>query len=74
MNPLNDREQTQDIWNNKAAAVVNALLRRLLGVGATGDRPNSPTNGQMFYDSTLKKPIWWNKADAEWKDAAGTAV
>jgi hypothetical protein len=74
VNPLNDREQTQDIWNSRAASVVNALLRRLLGVGATASRPNNPTNGQMFYDSTLKIPVWWNTADAEWKDAAGTGV
>ena len=74
MNPLNASEANQTIWNARARDVVNALLRRLLGQGSTAQRPNNPTNGQMYYDDTLKKPIWWNSADAAWKDAAGTGV
>lgn len=74
MKPLNASEASQEIWNSKARDAVNALLRRLLGVGTTTERPTNPTNGQMFYDSTLKIPVWWNTADAEWKDAAGTGV
>ena len=74
MNPIAEREATQDIWNSKARTVVNSLIRRLLGQGATGDRPNNPVNGQMYYDNTLKTPIWWNSEDAEWKDATGTAA
>ena len=74
MNPLNASEASQAIWNAKARDVVNALLRRLLGRGTTAQRPNNPTDGTMYYDDDLKKPIWWNTEDAEWKDAAGTGV
>ena len=74
MKPLNEAESTQQEWNRKAKDVVNSMLRRLLGQGSTSQRPASPTNGQMFYDNTLKIPIWWNTADEEWKDAAGAGV
>lgn len=72
--PLNDRERSQDEWNRKAKDAVNAVVRRLLGIGASTERPKAPTDGQMFYDRTLKRPIWWNGEDAEWKDAAGSGV
>ena len=35
-------------------------------------RPNSPKTGQMFFDSTLSKPIWWN--GTSWRDSTGTSV
>lgn len=69
---LKEFERTQGEWNRKARDAVNSIIRRLLGVGATGERPPAPTDGQMFYDRTLKLPVWWNSADAEWKDATGT--
>ncbi len=71
---LKEAERTQAEWNRKARDTVNALIRRLLGVGATAERPVNPTSGQMFYDVTLGKPIWWNTAGAVWKDAGGTNV
>lgn len=40
--------------------------------GATGSRPLSPSVGRRFYDTTIKKPIWWNGTN--WTDAAGTIV
>jgi hypothetical protein len=68
---LKDAEATQPEWNRKAKDAVNALTRRLLGVGATTARPVSPTDGQMFYDDTLKRPVWYNTADAVWRGAEG---
>jgi hypothetical protein len=68
---LKDAEATQGEWNRKAKDAVNALTRRLLGVGATTTRPVSPTDGQMFYDDTLKRPVWYNTADAVWRGAEG---
>lgn len=39
--------------------------------GATGARPTfAVTTGQMFFDSTLGKPVWWD--GAAWVDATGT--
>jgi len=40
--------------------------------GATGDRTDPPTLGEMFFDTTLGLPIWWDGAN--WIDATGTTV
>lgn len=40
--------------------------------GGTGSRPASPTAGQMYFDSDLGKPIWWD--GAAWVDSNGGAV
>lgn len=71
---IRDEERSQREWNRKARDAVNAAIRRLMGIGATAERPASPSDGQMFYDRTLKQPVWWNGEDAEWKDAAGTGA
>ena len=71
---IKEEERSQREWNRKAKDVINMITRRLLGAGTTAQRPGTPTDGQMFYDCTLKKPIWWNTADAQWKDATGTGV
>ena len=68
---LKEQERSQAEWNRKARDVVNVLVRRVLGAGTSASRPVTPTEGQLFYDRTLKKPIWWNSEDGEWKDAAG---
>lgn len=42
--------------------------------GATADRPTtSLVVGQMFYDTTLNKPIWY-KGSSTWVDSTGTTV
>jgi hypothetical protein len=71
---LREEERSQREWNRRARDAVNGLIRRLTGVGSSAARPASPVDGQMYYDRTLKRPIWWNSEDAEWKDAAGTAA
>ena len=71
---IKEEERTQKEWNRKARDAVNAMIRRVLGVGVTAERPTNPTDGQMFYDRTLKIPVWFNAADGNWKNAAGTAV
>ena len=40
--------------------------------GSTSSRPVAAQVGEMFYDTTLLKPIWWN--GTYWRDAAGTIV
>lgn len=74
MKPIPDRAPTLEAWQKVAATGVNGLIRRVAGQGATSERPGQPGNGQMFYDNTLKQPIWWNAEDGEWKDAAGVAA
>lgn len=55
-------------------ATLNALVRgaQRVSAGTTGARPASPATGQMYFDTTLGKPIWWG--GAAWKYADGTAV
>lgn len=44
-----------------------------VGQNASGaQRPDSPILGQSFFDTNLKKPIWWNGTN--WIDASGNAV
>ena len=40
--------------------------------GATADRPTSPNTGQMYFDTTLGYPIWYN--GTAWVKATGTIV
>lgn len=37
----------------------------------TANRPAAPATGEMFFDTTLGYPIWWN--GAAWVDATGQA-
>ena len=43
-----------------------------IGYGTTAQRPSSPVNGYMYWDTTLGKPIW--RVGNNWKDATGTNV
>lgn len=40
--------------------------------GATGSRPTPTIVGQVFFDTTLGKPVWWK--GAVWVDATGATV
>lgn len=40
--------------------------------GTTAQRPTVPIQWEMYFDTTLGKPIWWN--GTVWKDAVGTTV
>ena len=70
---IRDSETSQTEWNRKARDATNGLLRRLAGCGTTSDRPVKAVTGQMYYDTTIGKPIWWH-ASGVWKDAVGTTV
>lgn len=39
--------------------------------GQTAGRPANPFNGQMYYDRTIQKPIWYYNG---WKDSTGASV
>lgn len=40
--------------------------------GPTASRPAAPVTGQRYFDTTLKKPIWWD--GTRWIDAMGNPV
>jgi len=66
-NAISDNE-----WKRRVKTAVNALSSFLTQVDTTAKRPAKPALGQMYYDTTLGKPIWWN--GSVWKDAGGTTV
>ena len=41
-------------------------------IGTTAERPINKYLGEQFYDTSLKKPIWWNGHD--WSDSTGSLV
>lgn len=40
--------------------------------GATNSRPSWATTGMQYFDTTLRKPVWWS--GTAWVDATGTTV
>jgi hypothetical protein len=48
-------------------AGVTVTIRFLQG--ATAGRSATPTTGQMYFDTTIGKPVWWNGAN--WVNALG---
>jgi len=51
---------------------IKDALDTILASGITGTRPAVKIVGQMFFDTTLGYPIWWD--GAQWIDAAGNPV
>ena len=41
-------------------------------VSNSGNRPTSPNEGFQYFDTTIKKPIWWT--GEKWVDATGAQV
>lgn len=72
---LNIDNQPASQFKNDSAAPgdsVKDVLDALLQGGTTGSRPVSPVLYQLFFDTTLGKPIWWDGAN--WVDATGATV
>ena len=60
------------LWVGIGPDDVAAPVQIIRGA-VTGSRPSSPAAvGQMFFDTTLGKPIWWNGSN--WVDATGSTV
>ena len=70
---IRDSEPSQTAWNRKARDATNRLTRRLAGCGTTAERPAQAVTGQMYYDTSLGKPVW-RHASGVWKDAGGGTV
>ena len=68
-NGVPSREWVQ--WANEAYQTI----RKTHGFGATTDRPtNGMLAGDMYFDTTLGQPIWWDATAEEWVDATGAAA
>jgi hypothetical protein len=54
----------------------NKITNMVLDSGITGSRPTNPVVGQVFYDTTLGKPVYCKIGGASptWTDATGTTV
>lgn len=78
-----DSDMTTKISLNTSESRKNRIIA-CLGVndtqttyqnrGSTANRPTNPVNGQMYYDTTLGLPIWYNTVSSAWKRADGTSV
>lgn len=55
------------IWNGNN---YNAIT--LNHAGKSTERPSNPVKGDIYYDTTLNKPIWWT--GSQWVDATGASV
>lgn len=51
---------------------VDVATRQLRLGGITASRPTTPSLYQMYFDTTLNVPIWWNGTN--WVNHAGTTV
>ena len=58
------------VLTDGAQTLLNKTI--VLPSGVTGSRPGSPFVGQMWFDTTLGKPIFFKSPG--WVDGAGTAV
>jgi hypothetical protein len=68
-----DNSNSDDDWRRRVKTAVNALSSLLTQNGLTATRPIKAVTGQMFYDTTLGKPIWYHSTGV-WKDASGATV
>jgi hypothetical protein len=72
----NDGMNVGNILNTAGIQTVRSYYGNFTPVltngGTTDRRPANPAPAEQYYDTTLKKPIWWN--GSKWTDATGTEV
>jgi hypothetical protein len=61
-------------WQRQAAKAINQLSARLTDVGTTAQRPARPALAQGRWNTTTKKPEWWDAVSGVWRDAAGLSL
>ena len=68
---MDELERILGLYFNTVDNAVGALIKPLSGT--TANRPTIQLQvGQMYYDTTLSIPIWYN--GTVWKNASGTTV
>jgi hypothetical protein len=68
---IKDNESNDLGWRRRVRDLLNMVARRTLDSGVTADRPVNPTDGQTFYDDSLKRRVDYNAADAKWYGGEG---
>lgn len=61
-----------DICHGLFGGNVGERNRVIPASGSTADRPTRVTQGEMYYDTSLDKPIWYRGPN--WVDATGASV
>lgn len=57
----------------KKKVSTDALQTSVWNAGDSATRPGvGVVTGQMYYDTTLGKPLWWD--GSVWKDSAGSTA
>lgn len=59
-----------DIYDGSATEIETLAMPEV--VGKTTERNTTLRKGDMFFDTTLNKPIWWT--GSKWVDSTGTQV
>lgn len=57
---------------HQPTSLTDGLVVQSSQNGLTPARPSNPTTGEMFLDTSLGKPIWWNST--KWVDATGASA
>jgi hypothetical protein len=79
------RYDGEDATLRQTIRAIIDMFQRIAGAfnnpefGTTANRPvDVPgypvVTGQIFFDTTLGKPIWYKAATSQWVDATGTPV
>lgn len=71
-NKDNSTDNVYDLLTMSSRPAIINLQRARPSTTTTAGRINGVAVGQMAYDTTLLKPIWWN--GTAWTDANGTVV
>lgn len=56
-------------WLTPAAGDARYIKRQ---GGATAERPDNPLDFEMFFDTDIGMPVWWDGSD--WVDATGSSA
>jgi len=64
--------QSSIILQNSASITQLIAVNPICLNGITGDRPPTPYIGQIYFDTTITRPIWWNGVN--WINASGVVV
>lgn len=71
--PFDDEMGVTGPWADWCKQVYE-ILKTVPQSGTTAKRPTKLFIGQMYFDTTIGKPIWVNGAGTGWVKADGTAA
>lgn len=62
----------KSVYEAKIAELETKIQQLTVKSGATADRPATPVAGQMYYDTDVNAPVFYN--GTEWKSMAGSGT